>query len=391
VSNTKLFAITRLTLTNFRNYEALRLEPGLGFVVLTGPNGAGKTNLLEAISLLSPGRGLRGEEFQVLARNHTARQWAVAAETILPTGPQQLGTAWGMADAEDDMMPTTRSSMVDGIPHKTVGALAGQLRLLWLTPAMDRLFSGSPGERRRFFDRLVGLFDHEHAARVNRFDKLLRERNKVLQDQHSDAVWLSSLEAQMAEYAVAIAAARSNAVGIIARYFDRSSTDGPFPWGRVTALGELELLAAHMTSVRVEDDYRRILHDGRGLDRSAGRCLRGPHRSDFEVVHGPKDMVAEACSTGEQKALLLGLILAQAEAAKAVLGAAPLLLLDEVTAHLDKARRHGLFGLLQRLGGQVWMTGTDAVLFDGIAAAAVVYRVENGHISESKTSPSLTS
>ncbi len=352
-------------------------------IALTGPNGAGKTNILEALSLLTPGRGLRGDEFAMLARTGGRNQWAVAAEAVVPSGTVQLGTAWGLNDGES--ASANRQSMVDGIPHKTAGALAGQLRLLWLTPAMDRLFSGSPGERRRFFDRLVGLFDHEHAARVNRFDKLLRERNKVLEDVASDVVWLASLEAQMAEHAVAIAAARSNAVTVIAKAFTRNEAEGPFPWGRVTALGELELLTAHLPAVKVEDDYRRILHESRSIDRAAGRCLRGPHRSDFEVIHGPKDMLADACSTGEQKALLLGLILAQAEAAKSVLGAAPMLLLDEVTAHLDKTRREGLFELLQGLAGQVWMTGTDRVLFDGIGTAAVVYRVENGHISESQS------
>ncbi len=381
---TKRFAITRLTLTDFRNYETLRFEPGARVVALTGPNGAGKTNVLEAVSMLAPGRGLRGDEFSTLARTPLARQWAVAANVILPAGPVQLGTAWHAAEEGEDASSANRSAMVDGVPYKTAGALAGHLRLLWLTPAMDRLFAGSPGERRRFFDRLVGLFDHDHAARINKFEKLMRERNRVLLDPQSDAIWLSSIETQMAEHGVAIAAARSHAIRVIAQHFDRGQSTGPFPWGRVTQLGELELQVSHLPAVEVEESYKRTLHDERVLDRAAGRCLRGPHRSDFEVVHGPKSMTADACSTGEQKALLLGLILAQAEAAKAVLGAAPVLLLDEVTAHLDSARRAGLFKLLDDLGGQVWMSGTDALLFDGIAPSAVVYKVENGHLSESK-------
>jgi DNA replication and repair protein RecF len=379
----KQFAVTRLTLTDFRNYESMRLDAGAGLVVLTGPNGAGKTNLLEAISMLQPGRGLRGDAFEALARQRTSNQWAVAADVLTPAGDVRLGTAWQAAEEDGT---GNRTAMVDGVPHKTAGVLSGLLRMLWLTPAMDRLFTGSPGERRRFFDRLVGLFDPDQAARVNRFDKLLRERNKVLQDRVTDDVWLDSLELQMAEHAVAIATARSNAVALIKPAFERPNGHGPFPWGRVTALGEIELLVAHLPSVQAEGDYRRILHDTRGLDRVAGRCLRGPHRSDFEVVHGPKDMPAADCSTGEQKALLLGLILAQAEAAKTMLGAAPLLLLDEVTAHLDKTRRTGLFGLLQQLGGQVWMSGTDPLLFDGIGPEAVVYRVDNGHIIESQKS-----
>ena len=350
-------------------------------MVLTGPNGAGKTNLMEAISMLQPGRGLRGDDFETLARDRMARQWAVAADVATPSGDVRLGTAWQAADEDG---AGNRTAMVDGVPYKTAGVLAGHLRMLWLTPAMDRLFTGSPGERRRFFDRLVGLFDPEQAARVNRFDKLLRERNRVLQDRATDDVWLDSIELQMAEHAVAIATARSTAVDLIRPGFERQNAHGPFPWGRVAALGEIEMLVAHLPSVQVENDYRRILQDTRGLDRAAGRCLRGPHRSDFEVVHGPKDLPAADCSTGEQKALLLGLILAQAEATKSMLGAVPLLLLDEVTAHLDETRRRGLFGLLSRLGGQVWMSGTDPLLFDGIGPEAVVYRVDNGHLTESK-------
>jgi DNA replication and repair protein RecF len=382
VSTDSTYAVTRLTLTNFRNYESLRLTPPVELVVLAGPNGAGKTNVLEAVSLLIPGRGLRGDEFSDLARKGAAAQWGVAADVRLPSGDVQLGTAWQAAAEDREDAPASRNAMVDGMPTRSAGSLAGHLKLLWLTPAMDRLFTGSPGERRRFFDRLVGLFDHEHATRVSRFDKLVRERNKVLQDGPSDPVWLSSIEAQMAENAVAIAAARSHAIKIIAPYFAESG-EGLFPWGRVTALGEIELESAYLPAVKVEEDYRRALHEARGLDRQAGRCLRGPHRSDFEVIHGPKDMVAAACSTGEQKALLLGLVLAQATAAAAVLGAAPILLLDEVTAHLDSTRRKGLFERLKGLGGQVWMTGTDRVLFDGIGPEAVVYRVENGHIFES--------
>ncbi len=376
------YAITRLTLTNFRNYDSLRIAPASECIVLAGPNGAGKTNVLEAISLLIPGRGLRGEEFSALARKGSGAHWGVAADARLPSGTSQIGTAWTIGAGDDESPAASRTAMVDGVPFKSAGQLSGQLKLLWLTPAMDRLFAGSPGERRRFFDRLVGLFDDEHATRVSRFEKLMRERNKVLQDGPNDPLWLSSIEAQMAENAVAIAAARSHAINIISPYFS-DTAPGDFPWGSVTALGEIELESAYLPAVKVEENYRRILHETRGLDRQVGRCLRGPHRSDFEVIHGPKDMLAEACSTGEQKALLLGLVLAQTAAAAAVLGTAPILLLDEATAHLDQTRRTGLFERLRHLGGQVWMTGTDRVLFDGIAPGAVVYRVENGHISES--------
>jgi DNA replication and repair protein RecF len=382
VATGKRYAVTRLTLTNFRNYESVRFSAPANLCVLVGANGAGKTNILEALSLLIPGRGLRNEDFGGLARKGAEPYWGVSAEIEQPSGTVQLGTAWRADTTDAEGSASARNAMIDSVPHKSAGVLAQYVKILWLTPAMDRLFAGSPGERRRFFDRLVALFDNSHVSRVTRFEKLLRERNRVLQDAASDTVWLNSIETQMSECAVAIAASRSHAIKRVAPNF-AADGEGSFPWGRVTPLGELELETEHLPAVQVEENYRRILRDARGLDRQAGRCLRGPHRSDFEVIHGPKDMLAEACSTGEQKALLLGLILAQAAAAASMLGAAPVLLLDEAVAHLDQLRRMGLFERLQTLGGQAWLTGTDRLLFDGIGPEAVVYRVENGHVSES--------
>lgn len=374
-------AVTRLTLTDFRNYAHVRLEPRQPLVALAGANGAGKTNLLEAVSLLTPGRGLRAVEFPALARQGGSGQWAVAASVETPQGEMELGTGW--RPTEDGEMPSTRAVMIDGIQQKSAGSLAGLMRMVWLTPAMDRLFQGAPGDRRRFLDRMVVLFDAEHAGRVNAFEKLMRERNALLAEPNPDAAWLSSLEMQMAESAVAVSAARLAAINILARHVAQSEHHGPFPWAALSITGAMEDLVMQHPAVEAEDIYRRELARSRAADRAAGRALAGPHRSDLHVVHGPKAMAAEFCSTGEQKALLIGLILAQARAARSLFGASPLLLLDEIAAHLDPARRGALFRLLESLGSQVFMTGTEASLFDGIGASAVVYQVDGGQLSES--------
>jgi DNA replication and repair protein RecF len=378
----KRYRITRLTLTDFRNYASLRLEPSQPLVALAGSNGAGKTNILEAVSLLMPGKGLRGVEFDMLARQHGTGAWAVAVEAESPDDSFQLGTAWSPA-GEDDEQSNTRSVMRDGVPQKSSGALTGLLRMLWLTPAMDRLFAGSPGDRRRFLDRSVAVFDPEHGTRVNAFEKLMRERNFLLQDANPDRAWLASLETQMAEKAVAISAARLDVATTLGRFLAAPEALGPFPWGSLAILGEAEALVASRPALQAEDAFCQLLHKSRGADRAAGRALVGPHRSDLSVTHGPKNMLAESCSTGEQKALLIGLILAQARAAKTLFGASPILLLDEIAAHLDKARREGLFHLLNLLECQAFMTGTEAQLFDGAGPNTVVYHVENGHIGES--------
>jgi DNA replication and repair protein RecF len=375
------FAITRLTLTDFRNYEHLRLEPSRPLVALAGANGAGKTNLLEAISLLMPGRGLRGVEFSSLARMAGSGHWAVAAAATTPQGDMQIGTAWAADDTGETA--NSRAVMIDGLAQRSAGALTGLLRMVWLTPAMDRLFQGSPGDRRRFLDRMVMLFDAGHASRVNAFEKLMRERNALLAEASPDRAWLSSLETQMAENAVAVAAARVSAVAILARQIDESEHAGPFPWADVAIDGAMEVLVSSRPSVEAEDHYRKQLTNSRAMDRAAGRALAGPHRSDLRVTHGPKAMAADQCSTGEQKALLIGLVLAQARAAKTIFGAAPILLLDEIAAHLDPARRESLFRLLESLGSQVFMTGTEPSLFDGAGGAAMVYHVAGGHICES--------
>jgi DNA replication and repair protein RecF len=375
--------VTRLTLTDFRTYRALRFSPRPGLIALVGPNGAGKTNVLEALSLLTPGRGLRGAGFGELACAGGAGAWAVSAVAHGATGEVQLGTAWSASEGDGES--AARAVLVDGQLQRSSGALAGLLHMVWLTPAQDRLFSGPAADRRRFLDRMVALFDAGHGSRINRFEKLMRERNLLLADGPLDRMWASSLETQMAEEAVAIAAARLHAIAGLSGFLTPQSLPGPFPWSGLALEGDTEDLVSHLPALAAEDHYRQQLHDGRSADRAAGRTLLGPHRTELRVTHGPKAMAAETGSTGEQKALLIGLVLAQTQAIRSLTGKAPILLLDEIAAHLDKARRTALFGLLEGLQVQAWMTGTEAQLFDGAGASTVVYQVEHGQLRESKT------
>jgi DNA replication and repair protein RecF len=373
-------AIARLTLTEFRNYRDLRISAPARLVALTGANGAGKTNILEAISLLAPGRGLRGAAFEELARHGGQGSWAIAAEIETRHGPVSIGTGWsGQSEAGDG---GGRLVVIEGEVQKGSGALGGHMRLLWLTPAQDRLFAGPASDRRRFLDRLVAAFDPEHGARVLVFEKVMRERNLLLGETRPDAAWLSSLEAQMAEAAVAISAARLVGLEALGTHIGEGRAESSFPWAELALEGEIEALTAQKPAVQVEDEYRRILRDSRGLDRAAGRTLRGPHRTDLAVVHGPRAMPAGQCSTGEQKALLIGLILAQARAVRAGAGVSPILLLDEVAAHLDRARRRSLLEALAALGSQSWMTGTDAQLFEAIGDFGAIFHVEDGQVRE---------
>ncbi len=373
-------AIARLTLTEFRNYRDLRMMAGARLVALTGANGAGKTNILEAISLLAPGRGLRGAPFEELARQGGQGSWAIAAEIETRHGPMSVGTGWsGQSEAGDG---GGRLVVIDGEVQRGFGALGEHMRLLWLTPAQDRLFAGPASDRRRFLDRLVAAFDPEHGARILVFEKVMRERNLLLAETRADPAWLSSLEAQMAEAAVAISAARLVGLEALGTHIGEGRAESSFPWAELAMEGEIEALTAQKPAVQVEDEYRRILRDSRGLDRAAGRTLRGPHRTDLAVVHGPRAMPAGQCSTGEQKALLIGLILAQARAVRAGAGVSPILLLDEVAAHLDRARRRSLLEALAALGSQSWMTGTDAQLFEAIGDRGAIFHVEDGQVRE---------
>ncbi|MEM1199552.1 MAG: DNA replication/repair protein RecF [Pseudomonadota bacterium] len=379
-------ALTRLTLSQFRNYASLRLDLEPRPVVLTGANGAGKTNLLEAISMLAPGRGLRSAPFAELVRaggDEPSRQWGVAAELLGPEGETKLGTSW--TDPEFAGGNTAgRQVKIDGVLQKSSGALSRHVRVTWLTPSMDRLFTGPAADRRRFLDRLVLSFDPDHGTRVQTFEKVMRERNRLLEQGGSNAAWLSGLEHQMAEAGIAIAAARSAAVNELAALLARTgeaSESGHFPWVEISLDGELERQISELPAVEVEEKYRRMLAESRAQDAAAGRTLHGPHRSDLNVVHGPKGIAASYCSTGEQKALLVGIVLAHARVIRAAFeGFAPLLLLDEISAHLDESRRNGLFDELMELGAQAWMTGTDLSLFSTLGDRAQYLAMDDGSV-----------
>lgn len=376
-------SITQLTLENFRNYAALRLDIDARAIVLTGANGAGKTNLLEAISMLSPGRGLRAASFDELIRHGAPNGWTVAARILTAGTEIALGTAYDhrSAGASGEGGGHGRRAVIDGAVQKSSGALGRHMRILWLTPAMDRIFSGPPSDRRRLFDRLTVVLDPDHSARLSAFEKLMRERNRLLAKGSADAAWLSSLEHRMAEEGVAIVASRLAALQALATHMVKDSSLS-FPWVKLSLEGVLESELDNRPAVQVEDRYRGLLRDSRGPDRSAGRTLSGPHRSDLKVVHGPKGLDAGACSTGEQKAMLIGMILAHAKAMKNTIGGMlPVLLLDEVVAHLDAERRLGLFRELHGLGAQCWLTGTDRSLFQGMDNRTLFYAVKHGALA----------
>ncbi len=376
-------AVTRLRLDHFRNYVALDLDLGAapGPVVLAGENGAGKTNLLEAVSFLSPGRGLRRADYGEVARLPGPGTWAVAVAAEGAMGPVEIGT--GVQLGPDGLPERQRRIRVNHAPARSAEALLEHLRIVWLTPAMDGLFTGPAGDRRRFLDRLVLAIDPGHGTRVSAFERALTSRNRLLEDQRPDATWLDGLEAQIAELGTAIAAARVELVARLAALVeDVAEAGSPFPFSRLSLEGTLEAGLATGAAVDVEDAYRLSLAGMRRRDAAAGRTLEGPHRSDLAVVHGPKDMPAGRCSTGEQKALLVGLVIAHARVVAATSGIAPILLLDEIAAHLDGERRAALFSILVDLGVQAFMTGTDEALFEALAGRGRVWRVSAGRLEE---------
>lgn len=355
--------IHALKLHNFRCYSQAALnELNSGLVVLYGPNGAGKTNILEALSLLVPGRGLRGAKNLEIQCQDEGQPWAVSASLQAPYGPVQLGTG---LDAKTEK----RVIRINGENARGQSALAEHLAAVWLTPQMDRLFLDSSSHRRRFLDRLVFAFDPGHSGRVTRYENAMRQRSKLLQggakNNGADPSWIKGLESQMAETGVAIAAARLEFVERLQAAVKKAD-DKHFPQATLRATGTLEELLGNESALAVEELFAYQLEQSRRRDEVTGGAATGPHKSDLQVIYTAKDMAADQCSTGEQKALLIGITLAHARLIVAERGQAPLLLLDEVAAHLDEKRRAALYAILKDLGGQAWLTGTDKSLFDDI-------------------------
>ena len=370
--------IHRLALTHFRNYRAATVAPDRDMVVLVGPNGAGKTNCLEAISLLSPGRGLRRATLEDIADNQGDGSWAVSAEVEGALGLSTLGTG---IDAPRGEAAGSRRCRIDREPVASATAFGDHLRIVWLTPSMDGLFTGAASERRRFFDRLVLAIDAEHSSRVSALERSLRSRNRLLEGRNYDDHWCGAIERETAELAVAVAATRGQTAVRLAAMLRARGQASAFPSAEIALDGWMENALLSEPATAVEDRYRAILKENRVRDAASGRTLDGPHLTDLQVVYAPKNMPARDASTGEQKALLIGLVLAHATLVAEMTGIVPLLLLDEVVAHLDPGRRKALFDELARLGAQVWMTGADPASFGEIGPSGEIFNVENGHIS----------
>ncbi|GEP02084.1 DNA replication and repair protein RecF [Methylobacterium oxalidis] len=370
--------LTRLIARDFRNHADLDLRTERRFVALVGENGAGKTNLLEAISLFSPGRGLRRADFATMARVGGPGSFAVSLTLARDESEHRLGTGYEPPAYE---ARASRICRVDGAGIHSPVAFAEFLRIVWLTPDLDGLFRGPAGDRRRFLDRLVLAVDAGHGARVSAMERALRSRNRLLEERAHDTQWLDAIEREVAELGVAVALARRETVERLDRLIAETRDDAqPFPWASVRLEGDLDDLVAVWPAIEAEDRFRLALRQGRHRDRAAGRTLTGPQTTDLTVRHGPKDVPAATASTGEQKALLIGLVLAHARLVQAMSGIAPIILLDEVAAHLDPRRRAGLFDALEALPGQVWMTGADPALFAELGTRADVVRVADGRI-----------
>ena len=366
-------------MTNFRNYGSARLTVDERPVVLTGANGAGKTNLLEALSFLVPGRGLRRAALNEIARRgEPSGSWSVAATLNSAEGPVEVGT--GVATAEDDA-PRRRAVRIDGTDAGSQTDLAHYVTMNWLTPDMDRLFDSGASERRRFLDRLVCGFDRDHAARIGRYERAMRERNRLLKGRgpRGDGAWLGALETAMAEAGVAVAAARRSLVRRLGAYCRQAS--GGFPAAALAVEGTIEAMLDEMPALGVEDEVRERLATFRGADAEAGRATFGVHRSDLVCTHIARDCPASQCSTGEQKALLIRIVLAGAALHADDRGSAPILLLDEVGAHLDRDRRAALFDAILALGSQAWITGTEPETFAALGDRAQRFAVADGAVA----------
>jgi len=367
--------ISRLRLNAFRNYTAAALNMDGRHLVLTGPNGAGKTNLLEAVSLLSPGRGLRRAAFDTLGNQASDQPWAVAATIETPDGPADIGTG-----AADD---GGRRVRINGANARSIEEMSDYLRLLWLTPSMDGLFTGAAGDRRRFLDRLVTTLIPSHSATSSDYERAMRQRNRLLEE-NSDPLWLNAVETEMAAHAAALHFARLDAVAHLEAQIAENVEAAAFPKAHLALTPLFDDRHEPASSPDLEAELRNLWAASRGQDRAAGRTIAGPHRVDLDVTYAQKQMPAALGSTGEQKALLVGLILAHARLVAARTGITPFLLLDEIAAHLDPDRRAALFGTLEALDTQCLMTGTDPMLFEALGTRAQRVTVRDGRLSDGK-------
>jgi DNA replication and repair protein RecF len=383
-------SVARLTLTDFRCYPSQRIEAAPGPVVLSGPNGAGKTNVLEALSFLVPGRGLRGARLADITRRDTGameatdKPWAVAAKLETPNGPVDVGTG---REAQQSGRREKRVVHVDGAAVRSQAVLSEYLSAQWLTPQMDRLFVEGASARRRFLDRLVFAADPAHAGRVSAYEHAMRERARLLRHgqpgsgRPADPEWLSVLEQTMAGKGVAVSAARLDMATRLDEVAGLAAEDGAFPGASVNVTGTLEQWLEEGPALEAEDRLKQALQQCRGAEAEGTTVPHGPHRSDMAVRHLGTGQAAEMCSTGEQKALLIALILANARLQGRERGSLPLLFLDEVTAHLDETRREALFEEILNLGIQAWMTGTDTALFAPLHGRAQFFGVADAVIT----------
>jgi len=371
-------AIKEITLRNFRSYTEARLS-GLAssFVVLTGENGAGKTNILEAVSLFSPGKGMRSADLgDFQNKTHHEVPWSISSVVTTQYGDIRIGTG-------RDPQKEKRVVHIQGEVAKSQTQLAEYFSCLWLTPQMDRVFIDAASGRRKFLDRMVFNFDSGHAGRMTRYENAMAGRSRLLKEGKTDPAWLDALEIQMAESGVAVAAARALFVERLQSVcLTRKSQE--FPLATLGLAGFLENEIHEKSALQIEDEFRARLKQSREEDSVYGGAAQGPHKTDFLVTYRDKNMPASQCSTGEQKALLIGLVLAHADLIRMERGAPPILLLDEVAAHLDPHRRAVLYDLLSAIGGQVWMTGTDSYLFENVDKNASIFDVKNGQINPQK-------
>jgi DNA replication and repair protein RecF len=376
--------VARLQLTNFRSYAGAVIETDSRPVVLSGPNGAGKTNLLEALSFLAPGRGLRRARLAEIDRRETGRTapWALAIRLGSPDGDGSGDCDIGTGRDVEDPARERRSLRIDGAPQRGQTGLAERVALLWLTPQMDGLFLDSRSARRRFLDRLVLAFDPGHGTRLNAYEQATAERLRLLRGGFGNGetgAWLGALEQQIAEQAVALAAARLDLVARLARVLQ--AADGPFPRPALALAGEVESWLEEMPALAAEERLRDCLARNRGLDAEAGRALIGPHRTDLAARFAASGMPAGDCSTGEQKALIIAILLGQARLMAERPGRLPILLLDEIAAHLDESRRRALCKALLDLSVQAWLTGTERGLFAPFEERAQYFTVAGGRIA----------